>query len=75
VGYYNSFVVRIWSDEQGPSRGTIEHVSTHDSLVFDDPSAVVSFIRLHLDPPSSFISDGDMELSGDDTPQDDGLLQ
>jgi hypothetical protein len=54
VGYYNSFVVRIWSDEQGVSRGNIEHVLTHDNLVFLDPAAVVEFIRVHLEPPSSY---------------------
>ncbi len=75
MGYYNSFVVRIWSDKQGPPRGNIEHVSSHDSMVFDDPSAVVDFILHHLAPPSLFFSDGDMELSGDDTPHDDGLPQ
>jgi len=73
VGYYNSFVVRIWSDEQSPSRGSIEHIGTHDSMVFDDPSSVVNFIRLHLDPPPALFSGGDVELSGDDTTHDDGL--
>jgi hypothetical protein len=55
VGYYNSFVVRIWSDEQGLSRGSIEHVRTHDSLVFGDPAAVVEFIRVHMAAPPSYI--------------------
>ena len=56
VGYYNSFVVRIWSDEQGLSRGSIQHVRTHDSLVFGDVAAVVEFIRVHLAPPPSHIT-------------------
>ncbi len=68
MGYYNSFVVRIWSDEQGPSRGNIEHVSSHESMVFDDPSAIVRFILLHLEPPSPFLSDGDTEVRGEGTP-------
>jgi hypothetical protein len=61
VGYYNSFVVRIWSDEQGPARGSIEHVWSHESLVFADPAAVVDFIRVHLTPPPSAIPHSEEE--------------
>lgn len=75
MGYYNSFVVRIWSDEQGLSRGSIEHVSTRDNLVFSDPTAVVEFIRLHLSPPPFYFPDGDHDFRGEDTPFDDGLLE
>jgi hypothetical protein len=57
VGYYNSFVVRVWSDGQGQLRGRIEHVLTQDSSTFSDPSAVVEFIRTHLAPPPSYIPD------------------
>ncbi len=61
MGYYNSFVVRIWLDEQGLSRGRIEHVRTHDSLVFGDLSALLGFIQGHLQPPPSYVppADGD----------------
>ncbi|MBI4790235.1 MAG: hypothetical protein HY782_24640 [Chloroflexi bacterium] len=55
VGYYNSFVVRIWSDEQGLARGSIQHVRSHDSLVFGDLATILEFIRVHLAPPPSYI--------------------
>lgn len=57
MGYYNSFVVRVWSDEQGQLRGRIEHVLTHDTFGFSDPTAVVDFIRTHLGPPPFYIPD------------------
>jgi len=52
MGHYNSFVVRVWSTGSGQLRGTIEHVASHSSRVFMDPTAVVEFIRAHLGPPS-----------------------
>lgn len=51
MGYYNSFVVRIWSDDRGRLRGKIEHVTSRATMVFVVPEAVVGFIRGHLDPP------------------------
>ncbi len=69
MGYYNTFVVRIWSDEQGLSRGHIEHVLTHDNLVFGDPLAVVEFIRIHLGPPPSFIPPSDEEGKEEELPE------
>ena len=68
MGYYNTFVVRIWSDEQGLSRGNIEHVLSHDNLVFGDPMAVVEFIRIHLGPPPSFIPSSDEEGKEEEMP-------
>ena len=52
MGYYNSFVVRIWTNEQGRSRGHIEHVGSRDSLVFLAPEAIIDFIYAHLAPPA-----------------------
>jgi hypothetical protein len=52
MGHYNSFVVRVWSGGPGRLRGTIEHVATRSRLAFVDPSAVVDFIRSHLEPPT-----------------------
>ncbi len=66
MGYYNSFVVRIWLDEQGLSRGRIEHVRTHDSLVFADLAALVDFIQGHLMPPPSYVATSDGQKSEQD---------
>jgi hypothetical protein len=76
VGYYNSFVVRIWSDEQGQLRGSIEHVLTHEGLVFGDPAAIVEFIRTHLAPPPFYIPDPVEErLDEKQAPEDGALLE
>ncbi len=66
MGYYNSFVVRIWLDERGLSRGRIEHVRTHDSLVFADLSALLDFIQGHLQPPPSYVAPADGTGNGRD---------
>lgn len=70
MGYYNSFIVRIWLDEDGLSRGRIEHTRSHDDLVFTDLPAIVEFIRIHvaLPPPGVPSSDGerDEETLADD---------
>lgn len=74
MGYYNSFIIRIWSDGRGRLRGKIEHVASHESLVFLEPEKVVGFIRSHLSPPSdsaAYTADGqaqEEENSIDETP-------
>ncbi|MER3459203.1 MAG: hypothetical protein C4309_11780 [Chloroflexota bacterium] len=57
MGYYNSFIIRIWSDEQGRLRGRIEHVASQDYLIFSDLRKVVKFIRSHLGVPSYYLPD------------------
>ena len=53
MGYYNSFVVKIWSDEPGGRvRGHIQHVSSQESSHFLDLNKIVEFIMAHLGPPS-----------------------
>ena len=51
MGYYNSFVLRVWSDGRGALRGRIEHVGSRDSLVFADLGRIVGFLRAHLGAP------------------------
>ena len=53
MGYYNSFVIRVWTGGQGRLRGTIEHVSSRASQVFVDPAVVLEFICTYLGPPPS----------------------
>lgn len=57
MGYYNSFIIRIWSDEQGRLRGRIEHVASQDYLIFSDPRKIVKFIRSHLGVPPYYLPD------------------
>ena len=51
MGYYTSFVIRIWSRADGRLHSSIEHVASRERLAFLDPAAVVDFIRSHLQPP------------------------
>ena len=76
MGYYNSFVVRIWLDEEDLSRGRIEHVQTHDSLVFADLTSVAEFIRAHLVPPPSYLpTPGEEQSSTDVSPDQSESLE
>jgi hypothetical protein len=49
MGYYNSFVVRIWTeDRQNLARGYVQHVGTQESIYFADWEKMASFIHNHL---------------------------
>jgi hypothetical protein len=51
VGYYNTFVVRIWcNDEQELMRGYIQHVSTESHAYFLNLENMTDFITGHLGP-------------------------
>ena len=53
-GYYNSFVVKIWSDEvEGTMRGYVQHVRTQDYAYFLSLENMTDFIVRHLSRPSS----------------------
>ncbi len=51
MGYYNSFVIRIWLDDRGEMHGRIEHVFGHEKMDFSDLAVIGQFIRHHLAPP------------------------
>jgi len=54
VGYYNSFVVKIWSDEPGGKvRGHIQHVTSEESSHFLNLDKMMDFIIAHLGPPTA----------------------
>ncbi len=75
VGHYNSFIVRLWSDDHGRLHGTIEHVATRQSLVFLDLDAIPGFIRSRLSPLSEpFVQAQVMPgpIDPDLEPSDDG---
>jgi len=52
VGYYNTFVVKIWRDE-GIVRGHIQHVSTQEQTYFLSLEDMTNFMLSHLDPLSN----------------------
>ena len=52
MGYYNSFVLKIWTDEEERRvRGHILHVSSQEDIYFLDVDKMVDFIMAHLYPP------------------------
>ncbi len=49
MGYYNTFVVKIWCDDGGEMiRGHIQHVSTQEYMYFPSPENMTDFIVSHL---------------------------
>jgi hypothetical protein len=65
VGYYNSFVVKIWTDEnEGKVRGNIQHVSSQESSHFLSLDKMLEFIIGHLNPPNGSLTRSD-EKNGD----------
>lgn len=56
MGYYNSFVLKIWTDEQERKvRGHILHVSSQEGIYFLNADKMVDFIMAHLEPPSDSV--------------------
>lgn len=52
VGYYNTFVVKIWcNDSNELSRGYVQHVTTQQQQHFVDIDDLKDFILSHLVPP------------------------
>ncbi len=52
MGYYSSFVVKVWVNTDGKmSRGQVQHVSTRESMHFLTFDKMVAFINSHLEPP------------------------
>ncbi len=78
MGYYNTFVVKIWCDEaEGIMRGHIQHVSTQEYEYFLSLENMTSFIVRHLGPPahdsatpdaggSSLVADGFGDIGQDE---------
>ena len=50
TGYYNTFVVKIWRDEE-IMRGHIQHASTQEHTYFLSLEDMKDFIVSHLAPP------------------------
>ena len=70
MGFYNSFVVRIWSSEVGkPDRGYIQHVGTQHQRHFLEIHDVLDFILSHLTPPTEYSPD-EKQASAKEKPAD-----
>lgn len=53
MGYYNTFVVKIWCQDTGElNKGHVQHVSTQEERYFLDMDDLTAFIRGHLSPPT-----------------------
>ena len=50
TGYYNTFIVKIWSAE-GITRGHIQHVGTKRYTYFLSLEKMIDFIQSRLGPP------------------------
>jgi len=51
MGFYTSFVVKIWVDDDGRmKRGYIQHVGTQESMYFPTMDRMHAFMMQHLDP-------------------------
>ncbi len=55
MGHYNSFVIRLWTDDNGRLHGTVQHVASGKSLAFLDLAAIAPFIEGRLAPESNEI--------------------
>jgi hypothetical protein len=54
LGYYNTFVVKIWCDTCGRmTRGHVQHVRSQELVHFRDIASLADFMLNHLKPPSS----------------------
>lgn len=71
MGYYNSFVLKIWTDEQERKvRGHILHVSSQEGVYFLNVDKMVDFIMAHLQPPSdSALENEENEIVDNIAPQ------
>jgi hypothetical protein len=49
VGHYNSFLLRVWTDEHDDEvRGSVQHVGTQESIYFTSWDKMVDFVNNHL---------------------------
>lgn len=73
MGYYNSFVVKVWSEKPGGKvRGHIQHVGTQESSHFLNLDKMLDFIIAHLGPPPEGLSELDEEEALDEAVHEHG---
>ncbi len=67
MGYYSTFVVRIWVDnDQRMRRGYVQHVATQEAAHFVTFDKMEEFVLSHLSPPQDKTCDE--EENGSDMP-------
>ena len=58
MGYYNTFVVKIWCNDCGKMiRGHIQHVGSQEHAYFLNNTSMTDFMASHLNPPPPEPSD------------------
>lgn len=68
MGYYNTFVVRIWCNGiRKLNRGYVQHVSSKEQRHFLDINDLTDFILNHLGPPADD-PEVDSRTVGNDAP-------
>ena len=73
MGYYSSFVVKVWVDEgEKMTRGYIQHVGTQESMHFLTFDKMVAFIKSHLGPPPNHYAESEEGISLSLLAQDGG---
>ncbi|OGO14511.1 MAG: hypothetical protein A2Z02_03960 [Chloroflexi bacterium RBG_16_48_7] len=48
MGHYNSFLIRVWTEDGKEVRGSIQHVGTQETVHFNRWDRMVGFISDHL---------------------------
>jgi len=48
VGHYNSFLIRVWTEDGKEIRGSVQHVGTQESVHFNRWDRMVGFMLEHL---------------------------
>ena len=48
MGHYNSFLIRLWTEEGKEIRGTVQHVGTQESAHFSQWESMLDFMSEHL---------------------------
>ena len=65
MGFYSSFVVKVWLNENGKMIwGQIQHVGTQESVHFLNTDKMLSFFEDHLIPPANGFNESQISSFG-----------
>ena len=62
MGHYNSFLIRVWTEDGKEIRGSVQHVGTQESAHFNRWERMVAFMSEHLNWQISKDADADKTL-------------
>ncbi len=76
MGYYNSFVIKIWAeDDKETIRGHMRHVGTQEEMYFLSLDKMIGFIMSHLGPSANHpFTHEEEEKGGVNLSQDSGII-